>query len=103
MPTAANALRTEPTTSNAGSTMSNPNAACTAVAFVLSRYGGVVVENRTPADVTPSGAEAIASRPASTAIDVASSSYDATARVPLPPPDPSAAPMAARCNRQYGT
>src|SRR3954447_21228604 len=103
MPSAATPLRTEEPTSNAGSTVSNPSAACTAVAFVLSRYGGDDVVNSTPADFTPSGAARIADRPASTAIDVVSSSYDATARVPLPPPDASAAPMADRCKRQYGT
>ena len=75
-------------------TESRPSAAWMAVAFVLSRYGGDAVENSTTAGVTPSGAARIARRAASTPIDVESSSYDATARVPLPPPVPSAAPIA---------
>ncbi len=61
------------------------------------------VENSTTAGDTSAGAARIASRAASTPIEVESSSYDATARVPFPPPDPSAAPIAARCRRQYGT
>src|SRR3954453_7625262 len=103
MPSAATPLRTDAPTSKAGSTGSKASAAWMAVALVLSRYGNEVVLNSTPADVMPSGAAFIATRPASTAIDVASSSNDATARAPLPPPDPSAVAMVERCSRQYGT
>src|SRR5947207_14497961 len=103
MPNAAKPLRTDEPMSYAGSTASNPSAAWMAVAFVLSTYGNAVDVNSTPPDVTPSGAAFIARRPASTPIDVASSSYDATARFPLPPPEPSAVAMVERGKRQYGT
>jgi hypothetical protein len=95
--------RTAPPTSPVITDASSPSAAWIAFAFVLSRYGGDAVENSTTPGATSSGAERIASRAASTPIDVESSSYDATALVPFPPPDPSAAPIAARCRRQYGT
>ena len=42
-------------------------------------------------------------RAASTPIVVVSSSYDATERVPLPPPLPNVFAISARCRRQYGT
>lgn len=42
-------------------------------------------------------------RAASTAMEVVSSSYPATERVPLPPPDPRVAAMSARARRWYGT
>ena len=45
--------------------------------------------NSTTAGVTSPGAARSATRAASTPIDVESSSYDATARVPFPPPRPS--------------
>ena len=95
--------RTAPPTSPVMTEGSSPSAAWIALAFVLSRYGGDAVENRSTLGVTSSGAARIASRAASTPIEVASSSYDATALVPFPPPAPSAAPIAARCRRQYGT
>ena len=90
--------RAEPTTSKADVATGMPSAAWIAVAFVLSRYGGAVVANTSTCGAIPPAAF-IAMRAASTPIDVASSSNDATARVPLPPPDPSAAPIAPRCNR----
>ena len=95
---AAIALRTEPTMSNAAVFAGRPSAAWIAVAFVLSRYGGDDVANTTACGLMPPAAR-IAMRAASTPIDVVSSSYEATARVPLPPPAPSAAPIAARCSR----
>ena len=100
---APTAERAAPPMSKAGTSWSRRRAAWIAVALVLSTYGKAVDVNSTPADVTPSGAAFMARRPASTPIDVASSSYDATARVPLPPPDPSAVAIVVRGNRQYGT
>ena len=52
-----------------------------------------------PADAAPRNA----SRAASTPRVVVSSSCDATARVPLPPPLPMKAAMSARERRRYGT
>ena len=66
-------------------------------------FFGVEVEKVSVAIDASAGRPAIASRAASTPIDVESSSYEATALVPLPPPDPSAAPMVDRWSRQYGT
>jgi hypothetical protein len=61
-----------------------------------------VVEKTTVSGLVPAGALRRAMRAASTPIDVVSSSYDATERVPLPPPLPSVDVMALRCSRQYG-
>ena len=44
-----------------------------------------------------------AERAASTPIDVLSSSYEATARVPEPADAPRASPMDFRSSRAYGT
>ncbi len=69
------------------------------VALVLSRYAGDAVANaRAPGSTPP--ADASARRAASTPIVVVSSSYDATARVPLPPPVPNVAPIWVRSSRQ---
>jgi len=51
--------------------------------------------------VTP-GAPLSAARPASTPIVVVSSSKDATARLPRPPPEPSVAVIFERWRRLYG-
>ncbi len=59
--------------------------------------------NHTVGSCVPSGAARSAMRAASTPMDVVSSSYEATDRVPLPPPLPSVDVMALRCSRQYGT
>src|SRR5438105_3911585 len=94
------AERTEPTMSYAPLDDGRSSAAWMAVAFVLSRYAGAVVAKST--DGSTPGAERSAMRAASTPIDVVSSSYDATARVPRPPPAPRAPVIAARWSRQYG-
>ena len=44
-----------------------------------------------------------ASRAASTPMVVVSSSWEATERVPLPPPLPNTSATAERCSRRYGT
>ena len=72
------------------------------MALVLSRYAGSVVANASKPGSAPSGAWRSATRAASTPIDVVSSSYDATERVPWPPPLPSVDVMALRGSRQYG-
>ena len=58
-----------------------------AVAFVLSRYAGCDVANHSDSGVEPT-APRNANLAASTPRVVVSSSCDATARVPLPPPLP---------------
>jgi hypothetical protein len=66
-----------------------------AVALVLSAYAGVVDENhRASAGPRP--------RAASTPIVVVSSSYDATVRVPRPPPTPVTAVIVDRSRRRCG-
>ncbi len=96
---AATADRTEPTMSNAAVCRragrarrgSRWRSSCRRTEATTSRTRRPV-ELRSPAAL-------IARRAASTPIEVVSSSYEATARVPLPPPAPSAAPIAARCSR----
>jgi hypothetical protein len=64
------------------------------LAFVRSAYGGEVVVNTT--EEMAASWPTTARRAASTAIDVASSSNDATARVPRP------MPAATRSSRRCG-
>ena len=94
------AERTAPFMSYAGASAGRRSAAWTAVAFVLSRYGGATVENHSDRRVTPSGATARAVRAAATPMVVASSSYPATVRVPLPPPVPATARISVRSRRR---
>ncbi len=93
------AERTAPPKSYAGTVRSSRSTACMVVALVLSRYAGDAVANASAPGSTPP-ADASASRAASTPIVVVSSSYDATARVPLPPPLPKVAPIWVRSSRQ---
>src|SRR5687767_7308255 len=85
---AATPERTAPAMSAANADRSNPSAAWIAEALLLSTYGGAVVAKYTRSIVVASDTDRSAIRDASTPIDVASSSYEATARVPLPAPDP---------------
>jgi hypothetical protein len=71
-----------------------------AFAFVLSRYAGAHVENHRHHGTVPSGADASASRAASTPMEVVSSSKLATDRVPRPPPEPNDDVIADRCSLQ---
>ena len=86
--------------SYAGATSARSSAAWIAVALVLSRYAGAAVANTTACGA---GALRTATRAASTPSDVVSSSYDATARVPLPAGAPSASAIALRSSRANGT
>ncbi len=74
-----------------------------AVALVLSRYAGSVVANHTEPGAAVPGTARSASRAASTPIVVVSSSWDATARVPRPPPVPMTLATSARSSRWLGT
>ena len=60
------------------------------------------MENHSASGVTPEAVRR-ASRAASTPSVVVSSSWDATALDPLPPPLPMKAAMSARASRRYGT
>ena len=102
--------RTAPTISTASASAGSRSAACTAVALVLSAYAGTAVaKNSCRTDSRPGCLPArpfvrpaSAARPAATAIDVVSSSYAATDRVPRPPaaaqdrPDPAAFQLVVR-------
>lgn len=94
--------RTEPIASTANASCGRSSAAWIAVALVLSRYAGSVVENTSVSAFAPGNAASVL-RAASTPIEVVSSSYDATARVPFPPPAPIAVAMAFLSRRKYGT
>ena len=78
-------------------------AAWIAEALFLSRYAGLAVENHSALGAVPSGADFRARRAASTARVVVSSSYEATDRVPLPPPDPKVLAISLRSSRRNGT
>ena len=97
---AATPLRTDPTVSNALVEPGRLSAAWIVFAFVLSRYAGSVVANQRELGTQFAAALRKAMRPASTPIDVVSSSKLATARSPLPPPAPSDFVMTLRCKRQ---
>src|SRR5262249_12109577 len=77
------------------------NAAWMAAAFVLSAYAGVVVANQSDPGAT--GLARRAFRAVATPMVVESSSYDATARVPVPPPRPATGAIVVRSRRRYGT
>ena len=69
------------------------------MAFVLSRYGGATVANQTES-MEVAGARFRAVRAASTPMVVASSSNDATDRVPLRPPPPATEATVDRSSRR---
>ncbi len=100
-PIAPSAERTDPLRSSAGISRSRRSAAWTVVAFVLSRYAGATVENSSISGFA-FGTARSASRAASTPIVVVSSSYEATVRVPLPPPLPTTLAISVRSSRRYG-
>ena len=91
---------TEPLASNAATWLPRRSAAWIVVALVLSRYGTATVLNHSDSGATV--LRSTAERAASTPIVVASSSNDATERVPLPPPVPATAAMVERSSRRYG-
>ena len=92
--------RTDAPRSNAGTDAPRRNAAWIAVAFVLSAYAGKLVANSN-CDGSRSRSRD-ASRAASTAMVVESSSNEATVRVPFPPPWPTKGAICARSSRRYG-
>ncbi len=109
VPDPASAVRTIPMTercappkSNAPTVSARRSAAWMVVAFVLSTYAGVTVENHSASGLAPSGADLSASRAASNPIVVVSSSYDATVRVPFPPPEPTNGAIVERSSRPCG-
>ena len=89
--------RSAPPKSKAATWPGRRSAAATAAALVLSRYAGCDVANHRESGVRP-GAARKARRAASTPSVVVSSSWDATARVPFPPPLPMKAAMSARAS-----
>ncbi len=94
--------RSAPPKSKAPTSPGSRNAAAPAVALVLSRYAGCEVANHNESGVRPT-APRRASLAASTPSVVVSSSCEATARAPVPPPLPMKAAMSPLERRRYGT